>query len=53
MAAPARRKGYKWAWRIWVEPDRLFWRYLTTNPRALYLLFNKSRPSNTDQTPRG
>ena len=39
--------GLEWAWRIWLEPRRLFWRYLTTNPRALYLLFNKSR------TPRG
>ena len=44
--------GLEWAWRIWLEPRRLFWRYLTTNPRALYLLFNKSRPSNTDRTPR-
>jgi N-acetylglucosaminyldiphosphoundecaprenol N-acetyl-beta-D-mannosaminyltransferase len=43
--------GLEWAWRICLEPRRLFWRYLTTNPRALYLLFNKSRP--TDRTPRG
>ena len=43
--------GLEWAWRIWLEPRRLFWRYLTTNPRALYLLFNKSRPP--DRTPRG
>ena len=28
--------GLEWAWRIWLEPRRLFWRYLTTNPRALY-----------------
>jgi N-acetylglucosaminyldiphosphoundecaprenol N-acetyl-beta-D-mannosaminyltransferase len=45
--------GLEWAWRIWLEPRRLFWRYLTTNPRALYLLFNKGRPSNNDRTPRG
>ena len=39
--------GLEWAWRIWLEPRRLFWRYLTTNPRALYLLFTKSRtPGN-------
>jgi hypothetical protein len=38
-------------WRIWLEPRRLFWRYLTTNPRAIYLLFNKS--SSNDRTPRG
>jgi len=42
--------GLEWAWRIWLEPRRLFWRYFTTNPRALYLLFNKSRPSITDRT---
>jgi N-acetylglucosaminyldiphosphoundecaprenol N-acetyl-beta-D-mannosaminyltransferase len=42
--------GLEWAWRIWLEPRRLFWRYLTTNPRALYLLFNQSRPSSIDQT---
>jgi len=42
--------GLEWAWRIWLEPRRLFWRYLTTNPRALYLLFNRSRPSITDRT---
>jgi N-acetylglucosaminyldiphosphoundecaprenol N-acetyl-beta-D-mannosaminyltransferase len=42
--------GLEWAWRIWLEPRRLFWRYLSTNPRALYLLFNRSRPSVTDRT---
>src|SRR6202008_3466766 len=42
--------GLEWAWRIWLEPRRLFWRYLTTNPRALYLLFNKS--SSNDRAPR-
>ena len=26
--------GLEWAWRIWLEPRRLFWRYLTTNPRG-------------------
>ncbi|NOJ42456.1 WecB/TagA/CpsF family glycosyltransferase [Bradyrhizobium australiense] len=35
--------GLEWAWRIWLEPRRLFWRYLTTNPRALYLLLNRNR----------
>jgi exopolysaccharide biosynthesis WecB/TagA/CpsF family protein len=43
--------GLEWAWRIWLEPRRLLWRYLTTNPRALYLLFNQSRSS--DRAPRG
>jgi N-acetylglucosaminyldiphosphoundecaprenol N-acetyl-beta-D-mannosaminyltransferase len=39
--------GLEWAWRIWLEPRRLFWRYLTTNPRALYLLFNNSQSTPT------
>jgi N-acetylglucosaminyldiphosphoundecaprenol N-acetyl-beta-D-mannosaminyltransferase len=38
--------GLEWAWRTWLEPRRLLWRYLTTNPRALYLLFSRKRPSN-------
>ena len=45
--------GLEWAWRIWLEPRRLFWRYFTTNPRALYLLFNKSQPSGDEGAPRG
>jgi N-acetylglucosaminyldiphosphoundecaprenol N-acetyl-beta-D-mannosaminyltransferase len=43
--------GLEWAWRIWLEPRRLFWRYLTTNPRALYLLLNQSRSSKSDRAP--
>ena len=39
--------GLEWAWRLWLEPRRLFWRYLTTNPHALYLLFNRTRSSAT------
>ncbi len=38
--------GLEWAWRTWLEPRRLLWRYLTTNPRALYLLFSRNRPFN-------
>src|SRR5438445_1405240 len=45
--------GLEWAWRIWLEPRRLFWRYLTTNPRALYLLLYNGRPSGGDRMPRG
>src|SRR6201996_3554428 len=44
--------GMEWAWRIWLEPRRLFWRYFTTNPRALYLLFHQRRPSNNHRTPK-
>jgi N-acetylglucosaminyldiphosphoundecaprenol N-acetyl-beta-D-mannosaminyltransferase len=38
--------GLEWAWRTWLEPRRLLWRYLTTNPRAIYLLFSRNRPLN-------
>jgi exopolysaccharide biosynthesis WecB/TagA/CpsF family protein len=44
--------GLEWAWRIWLEPRRLFWRYLTTNPRALYLLLSNGELSRTDRTSR-
>lgn len=44
--------GLEWAWRIRLEPRRLFWRYLTTNPRALYLLLNNSGFLTTDRTSR-
>jgi N-acetylglucosaminyldiphosphoundecaprenol N-acetyl-beta-D-mannosaminyltransferase len=42
--------GLEWVWRIWLEPRRLFWRYLTTNPRALYLLLNRSRSTDIGGT---
>jgi N-acetylglucosaminyldiphosphoundecaprenol N-acetyl-beta-D-mannosaminyltransferase len=42
--------GLEWAWRIWLEPRRLFWRYLTTNPRALYLLLNRGRSTDIGGT---
>lgn len=38
--------GLEWAWRTWLEPRRLLWRYLTTNPRALYLLIARRHPFN-------
>lgn len=39
--------GLEWAWRIGQEPRRLFWRYLITNPRALYLLLKNGYSQNT------
>lgn len=36
------RAGFEWLWRASMEPRRLFWRYLTTNPRALYVLLRYS-----------
>jgi exopolysaccharide biosynthesis WecB/TagA/CpsF family protein len=36
------RAGLEWLYRTWLEPSRLGWRYLTTNPYALYLLLTRS-----------
>ncbi|MCT4655758.1 MAG: WecB/TagA/CpsF family glycosyltransferase [Cohaesibacter sp.] len=42
-AAPWMQKlGLEWAYRTWLEPRRLAWRYLTTNPHALLLLLTRS-----------
>jgi exopolysaccharide biosynthesis WecB/TagA/CpsF family protein len=35
--------GFEWLWRTLVEPRRLFWRYLTTNPRAIYAILRYSQ----------
>ena len=35
--------GFEWLWRTLLEPRRLGWRYIKTNPLALYLLLTKSR----------
>lgn len=37
------RVGLEWAFRMSLEPKRLFWRYLTTNPRAFFLILTQSR----------
>jgi N-acetylglucosaminyldiphosphoundecaprenol N-acetyl-beta-D-mannosaminyltransferase len=34
--------GLEWLWRMGLEPRRLGWRYLKTNPTALYLLLTRS-----------
>lgn len=34
--------GLEWAYRVWLEPRRLLWRYLTTNPHAAWLLVTRS-----------
>ena len=41
------RAGLEWAYRLWREPRRLFWRYAVTNPIAAFLLLVK-----TDISPR-
>lgn len=35
--------GLEWLWRAFLEPRRLGWRYLKTNPLAMYLLLTRSR----------
>ena len=35
--------GLEWLFRIAQEPRRLLWRYLTTNPHAVWLLLTRSR----------
>jgi len=42
--APAwmQRASLEWAYRIWLEPRRLFWRYAVTNPKAIYLMARRS-----------
>ncbi len=41
--------GLEWAYRIYLEPQRLAGRYLMTNPHALFLLLTRtgqvSRPA--------
>lgn len=39
----AQKAGFEWLWRVLMEPRRLFWRYLTTNPRALYVIWKYSK----------
>jgi len=34
--------GLEWLHRLWREPQRLFWRYATTNPHAIYLLLTRT-----------
>lgn len=40
------RLGFEWLWRTLMEPRRLFWRYLCTNPRALYVILTRSNNVN-------
>lgn len=37
------KAGLEWLWRVGLEPRRLGWRYLKTNPYAMYLLLTRSR----------
>jgi exopolysaccharide biosynthesis WecB/TagA/CpsF family protein len=37
------RTGFEWLWRLLMEPRRLFWRYATTNPLAVWAMLRDSR----------
>lgn len=37
------KAGFEWCWRTLMEPRRLFWRYLTTNPYAIYAILRHSK----------
>jgi exopolysaccharide biosynthesis WecB/TagA/CpsF family protein len=37
------KAGFEWLWRVMMEPRRLFWRYFTTSPRAVYALLRYSK----------
>ena len=37
------KAGFEWLWRLLMEPRRLFWRYATTNPRAVWAMLRDSR----------
>lgn len=43
--APAwmQRLGLEWLYRTMLEPRRLLWRYLTTNPHSLFLLLTRTK----------
>lgn len=47
--APAllQKVGLEWAWRVAMEPRRLFWRYFTTNIHAMWRLRFHSRTVHT------
>lgn len=36
------KASLEWAYRVWLEPRRLFWRYAVTNPHALFLLATRT-----------
>jgi exopolysaccharide biosynthesis WecB/TagA/CpsF family protein len=36
------KSGLEWVYRAALEPRRLGWRYVTTNPKALYILLSRS-----------
>lgn len=45
------KSGLEWLHRLATHPKQLFWRYLTTNPVAIYLLLSQTRTSVIDVHP--
>ena len=43
--------GLEWLYRLAMDPRRFFWRYLTTNIHATYLLLTRSRKQSAEQRP--
>lgn len=39
--------GFEWLFRLMLEPKRLFWRYLVTNPHALFVMITSLRADRT------
>jgi N-acetylglucosaminyldiphosphoundecaprenol N-acetyl-beta-D-mannosaminyltransferase len=43
------RAGFEWLHRMATNPRQLFWRYLTTNPHALFLIATRTRSGSSAQ----
>ena len=43
--------GLEWLFRIVLEPKRLLWRYLSTNPQAIFLLLTRTRGFDAGERP--
>ena len=52
--APAwmQRSGLEWLYRLSEDPKKFFWRYISTNPIALYVLLMQTRSGVLDAGPR-
>ncbi|GGE48865.1 UDP-hexose transferase [Agaricicola taiwanensis] len=42
------RNGLEWVYRMALEPRRLFWRYLVSNPHSIWLMATQSGAAETD-----
>ena len=45
--------GLEWVYRLMQEPSRLAWRYMTTNPHAIYRMVRFSRQGRSEEAPSG